>query len=173
MLITSRKQKLVMLQIIYWSKISLNFSRFSPILSFFFLKTSKNRKSFAAFRGHRKGILVLIIWNQSVSTKFTDWKVLETLIIFCSGGDKDLFKLENDTLHKKWIFLNDIREIRISLVMKLNLQFPADLLKFATEIINGKLHFLCSDNTRVTTENTWHGYVAMFSRLTIFEELIL
>ena len=38
--------------------------------------------------------------------------------------------------------------------MKLNLQFPADLLKFTTEIINGKLHFLCSDNTRVTTENT-------------------
>ena len=39
-----------------------------------------------------------------------------------------------DSLHKNWSF-----PLRIS-----NPQFPTDLVTFAEEILNGKLHFLCS-----------------------------
>ena len=41
------------------------------------------------------------------------------------------------TAQKKWSF-----QLRISSV---NVQFPADLVTFTEEIINGKFHFLCSD----------------------------
>ena len=57
--------------------------------------------------------------------------------------------------------------------MSTNLLFPADLLKFTAEIVTRKLHFLCSDNARATTKNVRHSYVAIFSRFTIFAELIL
>ena len=43
------------------------------------------------------------------------------------------------TLHKKWSF-----PWRISLLMWPNPQETADLVTFTEEILNGKLHFLCS-----------------------------
>ena len=45
------------------------------------------------------------------------------------------------TLHKKWSF-----PLRISLLMWPNPQETADLDTFTEEILNGKLHFLCSFN---------------------------
>ena len=43
------------------------------------------------------------------------------------------------SLHKKWSF-----PLRISSVNVTKLEFPADLVIFTEEIVNGKLHFLCS-----------------------------
>ena len=43
------------------------------------------------------------------------------------------------TLHKKWNF-----PLRTFSENVTKLQFPANLVKFTEEILNGKLHFLCS-----------------------------
>ena len=43
------------------------------------------------------------------------------------------------TLHKKWSF-----PLRICLLNVTNLQKTANLVTFTEEILNGKLHFLCS-----------------------------
>ena len=32
-----------------------------------------------------------------------------------------------------------------------NLQFPVDLVTFTAEIVNGKLHFLCSEGSEYTS----------------------
>ena len=36
-----------------------------------------------------------------------------------------------------------------------NLQFPADLVTFTKEILNEKLHFLCSENVRLLGGALW------------------
>ena len=36
-----------------------------------------------------------------------------------------------------------------------NLQFPADLVTFTKEILNEKLHFLCSENLRLLGKALW------------------
>ena len=36
-----------------------------------------------------------------------------------------------------------------------NLQFPADLVTFTKEILNEKLHFLCSENVRLLGRALW------------------
>ena len=48
------------------------------------------------------------------------------------------------TLHKKSSF-----PLRISSINVTKSQFPADLVTFTEEILNGKLHFLCIVNKRV------------------------
>ena len=45
--------------------------------------------------------------------------------------------------------------------MRVNFQFPADLLTFTEEILNGKVHFLCGDSLNSTFGET-------FLRLVIF-----
>ena len=45
-------------------------------------------------------------------------------------------------LHKKWSF-----PLRISSVNMTKLHFPADLVTLTEEILNGKLHFLCSEQS--------------------------
>ena len=60
--------------------------------------------------------------------------------------------LENDVEKKLEQWFSDVRStaqkwsflLRISSVMWPNLQFSADLVTFTEDILNGKLHFLCS-----------------------------
>ena len=39
-----------------------------------------------------------------------------------------------------------------------NPQFPADLVTFTEEILNGKLHFLCSENSKGLQDATLKGH---------------
>ena len=38
-----------------------------------------------------------------------------------------------------------------------NPQFPADLVTSTEEIINGKLHILCSEKSTAMLQNQWNG----------------
>ena len=51
------------------------------------------------------------------------------------------------TTYKEWSF-----PLRIYSVMWPNLQFPADLVTFTEEILNGKLHFLRSETAKFEVE---------------------
>ena len=37
------------------------------------------------------------------------------------------------------------------------LQFPADLVTCTEEILNGKLHILCSEKSTAMLQNQWNG----------------
>ena len=41
-------------------------------------------------------------------------------------------------------------------------QFPADLVKFTEEILNGKLHFFCSDNILVLKVPQSNFYLSIY-----------
>ena len=53
---------------------------------------------------------------------------------------KGFFIHSHHPLHKLWSF-----PLRISSVNVTKSQFPADLVTFTAEILDGKFHFLCSD----------------------------
>ena len=55
---------------------------------------------------------------------------------------RNLGALLQSSLHKKWNLL--LRFSSVIVTKSPNPQFPADLVTFTEQIINGKLHFLCS-----------------------------
>ena len=71
------------------------------------------------------------------------------------------------------------QEMKFSTEQKFSIQFPADMLTFTEEILNGKLHFLCSvlpgDNAEVFgnfknfKQKDWfcheNGFIIIFSIL--------
>ena len=64
------------------------------------------------------------------------------------------------SLHKNWSF-----PLRISSVNVLNPQFPADLVTFTEEILNGRLHFLCSEY--------WLNFTLIFEYCTLRQKAFL
>ena len=47
--------------------------------------------------------------------------------------------------------------------MWLNPQFPEDLATFTKEILNGKLHFLCSENLAALLEHLAHYSLFLYN----------
>ena len=52
------------------------------------------------------------------------------------------FKNLQEAVHKKWSFPLKISSVNVTIP-----QFAADLVTFTEEIFNGKLHFLCSEDS--------------------------
>ena len=64
---------------------------------------------------------------------------------------------------RKWhCTKNEVFQLKISSVMWPNPQFPVDFVTFTKEILNGKLHFLCSDNISI------NDLILLFEKTDIF-----
>ena len=125
---------------------------FVLLINFFYIPTFQSVCS-NYFRGHSPKSNFQFFYEKFL--KFSSIRFSNMIFIFSKGkkyklftdcihSNNAVFQLTTQdtctlTLHKKPSF-----PLRISSVNMTNSQFPADLVTFIEEILNGKLHFLCN-----------------------------
>ena len=127
--------------------------------------------SFIANHSHlnefKADIVSYVILEQKAITWLCDYIMIGHLLSQCKVRKrKGWFFSQNlywgypiqVTLHKKWCF-----PLRISSVI------PADLVTFTEEILNGKLHFLCSVISHFWVKPWCWGQIVIYSSVSSFD----
>ena len=134
----------------------LNFQYFRS-LQYFMSKEKRNakaniikKKKKKKKKHEKKDFLIMRKWS-------TKNKIPEKIF---TGKNISSWLGTQRSLHKNWSF-----PLRISSVNVLNPQFPEDLVTFTEEILNGRLHFLCSEY--------WLNFTLIFEYCTLRQKAFL